>query len=143
MVAERGSKPPVTSKQIDGQTKRTITKGEKMNINDFTIGQAKELASLFGTSTPAFDSSKQDHGIQIVILDRGFVYIGRVTADAEWIHIKDASNLRVWGTSKGLGELVDGPLANTKLDKTGNVKASRKALIAMIAVSEESWTKKL
>ena len=111
-----------------------------MNINDITIGEAKKLAALFCSQST---TDSEDMGIQIVVLDRGFVYVGEVTADAEWIHIRGAKNIRVWGTSKGLGELVSGPLSATKLDFTGNVRAPRKALIALIGVEEKAWKKEL
>ena len=85
-----------------------------------------------------------DHGIQIVVLDRGFVYIGRAKTDQDWLFLTDASNIRRWGTSKGLGELAAcGPTSETKLDKTGTLKAPLKSVISLIAVAEEIWQKLL
>ena len=111
-----------------------------MNLDDLTLGQIKQLQNLLGLKP---DPTPVDHGVQIVILDRGFVYVGRVTTDSEWCYIKNAQNIRVWGTSRGLGELVDGPLASTRLDKTGNVKAALRAVIGFIAVEESKWTNSL
>lgn len=71
-------------------------------------------------------------GQHIVVLDRGFVYVGNITVDDEWVHIADARNIRVWGTRNGLGELRNGPLPDTKLDDCGKVLAPRKALISLI-----------
>lgn len=85
-----------------------------------------------------------DHGIQIAVLDRGFVYIGRAKTDDDWLYLTDAQNVRRWGTTKGLGELAaTGPTPKTKLDKTGTVKAPLKSLIHLIAVEEQIWEKKL
>ena len=84
-----------------------------------------------------------DHGIQIVVLDRGFVYVGWVRTDKEWCYIENASNIRIWGTAKGLSELVNGPTANTKLDKAGSVKTNIKSLIHLIDCKESAWTTKL
>ena len=78
-------------------------------------------------------------GLQIVVLDRGFVYIGRVESDDDWIYIKDALNIRVWGTTKGLGQLVSGPTSDTKLDPVGNIRAPMRALISLIEVDEDEW----
>ncbi len=114
-----------------------------MNIEKLTIDEAKQLAAMFGSVATAPASTVVDHGIQIVIADRGFVYLGRVKTDSEWVYVRDALNLRVWGTTKGLGELVKGPLANTKTDATGNIKISRKALIALVEVEGEAWNSKL
>jgi hypothetical protein len=83
-----------------------------------------------------------DHGIQIAVLDRGFVYIGRAKTDADWLYLTDAHNLRRWGTTKGLGELAQsGPTPNTKMDKTGSLKAPLKALISLIVVERTQWEK--
>ena len=78
--------------------------------------------------------------IKIVVLDRGFVYVGRVEIEKDFVVIGNAKNIRFWGTSKGLGELVNGPLKDTKLDPIGTVKAPMRAVIAIIDVVESKWT---
>lgn len=81
-----------------------------------------------------------DHGKQIVVLDRGFVYVGDVTTDGEWCLITNAHNVRRWGTEKGLGELAKrGPMAITMLDPAGTVRAPLRAVIAMLACEAASW----
>lgn len=81
--------------------------------------------------------------IQIVVLDRGFVYVGRVTVGGEWITIEQAQNIRRWGTTRGLGELVNGPTPDTKLDTVGTVLAPLRAVIHLIDVQEAAWASKL
>ena len=78
-------------------------------------------------------------GTAIVVLDRGFVYVGRVTVDGDWCLIADAKNVRVWGTTKGLGELINGPTKDTKLDTAGNVRAPLRAVISIIDAKDEAW----
>jgi hypothetical protein len=79
-------------------------------------------------------------GFAIVVLDRGFVYVGDVVIDTEWCVIKNAQNIRRWGTSKGLGELaLGGPTANTVLDAVGTVRATRKALNHTIDTEAAKW----
>jgi hypothetical protein len=78
--------------------------------------------------------------INIVVLDRGFVYVGKTKLDGEFIVIEQAKNIRRWGTSRGLGELVAGPTKDTKLDPVGTVKAPLRALISLISVEEDKWT---
>jgi len=107
-----------------------------MNLDDLTLGEIKQLQNLLG-ATPA--TKMIDHGAQIAILDRGFVYVGNVMTDADWCYIKNAKNIRVWGTTKGLGELRNGPLSGTKLDPTGEVKSPLRALIGLIAVEADKW----
>lgn len=83
--------------------------------------------------------AEMDGDIKIVVLDRGFVYIGAVEMDADFVTIKKARNIRSWGTSKGLGELVNGPLSGTKLDFVGTVKCPARALISLIDVEQAKW----
>lgn len=82
-----------------------------------------------------------DEEIKIVVLDRGFVYVGAVTFDDDnaFVIIKKAHNIRIWGTTKGLGELVSGPTSQTKIDWVGTVKAPRRALISIIDTEQGAW----
>lgn len=82
---------------------------------------------------------KPDGEYKIVVLDRGFVYVGAVKVEGDFVVIQNAKNLRVWGTTKGLGELVSGPLSETKLDRVGTVKAPLRALISLIDVEQGKW----
>lgn len=82
--------------------------------------------------------------IRIIVLDRGFVYIGNVAIiDGDWLLIENAWNIRHWGTTRGLGELVDGPTRNTVLDAVGTVRAPLRAVIHLIDVREDAWAKRL
>ena len=80
-----------------------------------------------------------DGEIKIVVLDRGFVYVGCVEIGDDFVVIRNAKNIRQWGTTKGLGELVNGPLPNTKLDSVGTVRAASRALISLIDVEQSKW----
>ena len=86
----------------------------------------------------AQDATKGD--IKIVVLDRGFVYVGRVEIDGDFVYIRNAQNIRVWGTTRGLGELVNGPTSSTKLDPVGVVAAPVRALISLIDVDQTKWS---
>jgi len=82
-----------------------------------------------------------EHGKQIVVLDRGFVYVGEVKTDGQWCTISGARCVRRWGTKKGLGELAaSGPLENTVLDPAGTVQAPMRAVIALLKCEAEKWT---
>lgn len=82
---------------------------------------------------------KIDGDVKIVVLDRGFVYVGTVKVEGGFVVIQNAVNLRVWGTTKGLGELVSGPTSKTVTDKVGTVRAPLRALIHMIEVEAGKW----
>lgn len=76
---------------------------------------------------------------KIVVLDRGFVYVGNVSVKDDFVVILNARNIRIWGTTKGLGELVSGPLPRTKLDSVGTVRAPLRAVISLIDVDGVKW----
>lgn len=86
---------------------------------------------MFPGAAPS-SSSATIIGQHIVVLDHGFVYVGNVTEMPDRVIIKDAKNIRVWGTTNGLGELRCGPLTGTKLDVVGEVIAYRAAIIHLI-----------
>ena len=113
-----------------------------MKFDDLTIGQARQLAAMFSQNVPA-KVERIDHGLQIAVLDRGFVYIGNVATDGEWCYIANAWNIRRWGTTRGLGELVNGPLADTVLDRVGDVRMPMTTLQHLIVVEAAKWQTKL
>jgi len=73
----------------------------------------------------------------IVVLDRGFVYVGKTHVDGDFVEITNARCIRTWGTSKGLGELRDGPKESTKLDDAGAVIAPLRAVIHFIKCTRD------
>ena len=82
-------------------------------------------------------------GFGIVVLDRGFVYIGSVEIAGDWCVITGARNIRVWGTERGLGQLaLEGPTDKTRLDVVGTVRAPMRAVISVIDSEEKKWTSK-
>ena len=60
---------------------------------------------------------------RIIVADRGWVFVGDCTDnDNGSVTIRNAKNIRRWGTSTGLGELSNGPLSKTKTDDYGTVQ---------------------
>jgi hypothetical protein len=59
----------------------------------------------------------------IVAADRGWVFVGDCEKHKDGtMTIHNAKNIRRWGTSKGLGELTNGPTEKTVFDEYGTVK---------------------
>ncbi len=80
--------------------------------------------------------------IKIVILQRGWVFVGKFSKDGSVCKLSSASNIRTWGTTKGLGELAsDGPTDSTKLDKINDVTFHELSVVAMIDCDKNSWKK--
>lgn len=99
-----------------------------------------ELLEFFNTKSGKSESMelpKGEIGFRIVVMDRGFVHCGRVQDNGDHYVIYNAKNIRVWGTKKGLGELLDGPTSETKLDPIGTLEVSKKAVLFMILCNRE------
>ena len=89
--------------------------------------------------------ANSDSKIKIVILQRGWVMVGRFERNGSDCTLFDASVIRSWGTTKGLGELAkNGPTESTKLDKcNGIVEFDYLTVVATISVEEKSWEKEV
>ena len=79
--------------------------------------------------------------IKIVVLERGFVYVGRCHVEEGQVTIFGARSLIRWGTTKHLGELTHGPTANTKLGESCLVRALQSQVIHTIEVDANAWNK--
>lgn len=63
--------------------------------------------------------------MRIIVADRGWVFAGICKDEADGtVTISNAKNIRVWGTTRGLGELANGPLYATKVDPYGTVRCT-------------------
>ena len=82
--------------------------------------------------------------IRIVILQRGWVFVGYFRQSGHACKLEAASVVRVWGTTKGLGEIaLNGPTDKTVLDPCPNVRFHELTVVAMIDCAEEKWMHKL
>ena len=106
-----------------------MEKPERIKIDDIEYVRADKLKTLEGD-------------IKIVVVDRGYVYVGIVEETTDFVKMSNAKNIRYWGTTKGLGELVNGPLENTKLDAVGTIKIPNRAIISIIDVDQKAWAGK-
>jgi hypothetical protein len=99
--------------------------------------ELNELVTLISAknSTP---SAPRNLGMRIVVLERGFVYVGNVSVDDDFVTVINARNIRRWGTTAGLGELVNGPLKDTKVDPCGDLLIPLRAVIHFIQC-QKGW----
>jgi hypothetical protein len=77
----------------------------------------------------------------IVVGTAGHVWIAKsVTYDGHFYHLREASIIRKWGTTKGLNQLINGPTKDTVVDQTAPlVSVVREAMIALIPCNEGKW----
>ena len=119
-----------------------------MDIETLTIGQAREavetgkkIEAALGAKPTAAPEQGSTEGLNIVILERGFVYVGDVAISGNWVLISNARNVRRWGTTQGLGELaLKGPQPETKLDMGGTIKAPLSSVIGLLKCEVSKWT---
>ena len=82
--------------------------------------------------------------VRIVILQRGWVKVGRFYQDGHNCRLEECSTIRIWGTTKGLGEIaVGGPTTKTVLDHQPTCYFHELTIIAMLDCEEEKWKKYL
>lgn len=83
--------------------------------------------------------------IKIVILQRGWVIVGFYKRDGDNCSLTNASVLRNFGTTRGLGEIAQsGPTKDTKLDPcNGLVEFHRLTEVATISCEVSRWSNKL
>lgn len=79
--------------------------------------------------------------MKIVILQRGWVMVGKLERNGSDCKLHNASVIRSWGTTKGLGELaINGPTKNTVLDPCGGVvEFDYLTVVASLSVDERKW----
>ena len=108
---------------------------ENLNGNEVELNGVKYIRK---------DSVKQTQeytgDIKIVVLQRGWVYVGRFEKNGNDCKLHNASCIRVWGTTKGLQELVNGATTTTKLDKCeGVVEFDWLTVVHTITVNQQKW----
>lgn len=77
-------------------------------------------------------------GKQIIVIANGFVHVGDCELDGEFLYIHQAQNIRSWGTTRGLGELVSGPTKKTVLDPLGEVVVPISKVIFFLSIQDSS-----
>ena len=84
-----------------------------------------------------------EYGKQIVILQRGWIFVGDMTRVGNECVLTNASCIRNWGTTRGLGEIAkNGPTESTKLDPCPEVRFHYLTVVAHIYCEACKWEKK-
>ena len=81
--------------------------------------------------------------IRIVILQRGWVMVGRYSGTGADCKLEQASVIRSWGTKKGLGEIIQGPTSSTVLDPCGTARFNELAIVATLDCEASKWAQHL
>lgn len=81
----------------------------------------------------------ESQDVRIVIMQRGWVFVGKYSRSGDYGELRSAKCIRRWGTTRGLGELFNGPLKDTELDHFGQIEFHALSEVASIKVNSESW----
>jgi hypothetical protein len=89
--------------------------------------------------------TEEKGNVRIVILQRGWIMVGRFERNGSDCKLHNAAVIRTWGTIRGIGEIAkNGPTPNTKLDPTnGTVEFDYLTVVATISCEESVWKKEL
>ena len=91
-----------------------------------------------------YTPKNSDSPIKIAILQRGWVMVGRFERDGSACTLRDASVIRVRGTTNGIGEIaLHGPTEKTVLDKCGTIQFDYLTVVALIDCEEALWKRAL
>ena len=84
--------------------------------------------------------TKKTAPVRIVVLQRGWVVVGRFSQEKEKCRLESASVIRRWGTTKGLGELaMCGPQPSTQLDPTLPIQFHELTAVMHLECEESKW----
>ncbi len=111
-----------------------------MNLSNLTIGQLSELSSALCNNKSTNSTSIEGRGKNIVVLQRGWVVVGELYKQGHDCILKNASVIRNWGTTKGLGEIAEnGKTDKTILDPSPEISFNELTVILFIKCNESKW----
>lgn len=77
---------------------------------------------------------------QIIVAQRGWVIVGDVSTNQDYVKVENAAVIRRWGTTKGLGEIAaNGPTGKTVLDTCQPVTIHKLAVVLAMDCDESKW----
>ena len=90
------------------------------NINDMTIGEFKEIATLLNNSAQPSDHPLEGKRV-VAVLPHGFIHFGKLESVSGRLTLTDAHNLRYWAKRDGgLPEFAaKGPSDEDRIDLIG------------------------
>lgn len=97
----------------------------------------KDVIEIDGVKYAAI---KEPSEIKILILQRGWVVVGRISREGSQVVFSGGYVIRRWGTTAGIGQLAnEGPLESTVLDSLSRGTVHELAIVAEIDCEASKW----
>lgn len=104
------------------------------------ISDLKKLISIFNDDKNDNELKHNGEEVRIIILQRGWVIIGRYYQHGSQCWIESGYVIRNWGTTQGLGELAtSGKQESTKLDFIPKTQFHELTIVASIICDKSKW----
>lgn len=103
-----------------------------ITVNGTEYVRADQVPTVAGPPTP----------VQVVVIEGRWNIVGNVEHhDDGALTITNASVIRYWGTTKGLGQLAQsGPTSKTILDKVGVMRVPAHAVLLCMDSKADLWS---
>lgn len=106
---------------------------------DMKLSDLQKLLNIFQNNNNEMPLHEGKE-IRIVILQRGWVVIGRYHQRGHYCWIENGYVIRNWGTTRGLGELaISGKQDATKLDAIPKTEFHELTIVASIECDFNKW----
>lgn len=97
----------------------------------------KDVIELDGVK---YVREREPSEIKILVLQRGWVVVGRISREGSQVSFSGGYVIRRWGTEHGIGQLAaEGPLPDTKLDPLSRGTVHELAIVAEIDCEVSKW----
>lgn len=103
--------------------------------------KVEELQALLDSRLEKnYEPLAEDGTIQIAVLQRGFVSVGRFYQHGPIVTLTNSYTIRRWGTTAGLGQLAaEGPTEKTILDAEGTISVHQLAIVKLVECTWAGW----
>ena len=112
-------------------------------LEEMTLKDLNKLISILNKENTLPEIIQNGEEIRIIILQRGWIIIGKYYQQGSQCWIDSGYVIREWGTTKGLGQLaLEGTQPNTKLDAVSCVKFHELTVVASMICDPNKWVGK-
>lgn len=107
-----------------------------MNVEKMTV---EELKAAAAKCEKLENEKRTGEKFQVVILTAGFIYVGWTKVTKSRVYMRDVKNVRYWA-GNGLGpSALNGPPANSKIDKCGDLVIEKAVIHHRMSANAEKW----